>query len=84
MVDLLSDLVRPALGRRTSTLEKNVIQEEIAVYEDQPRFRIYEKLMGHYFLGHPLGNSILGTKESMPLRQEQMQEYFDRRYSATT
>jgi predicted Zn-dependent peptidase len=82
MLDLLCDMLRPALRKEDFDLEKNVILEEIAVYDDQPRFRIYENLMGHHFRGHPLGNSILGTKASITaLQRDQMQGYFDRRYS---
>jgi predicted Zn-dependent peptidase len=82
LLDLLGDMLRPALRGEDFDVEKNVILEEIAVYDDQPRFRIYENLMGHHFLGHPLGNSILGTKQSISaLLRDQMQGYFDRRYS---
>jgi predicted Zn-dependent peptidase len=82
LLDLLGDMLRPALRGEDFDVEKNVILEEIAVYDDQPRFRIYENLMGHHFHGHPLGNSILGTKQSISaLLRDQMQGYFDRRYS---
>ena len=82
LLDLLGDMLRPALRGEDFDVEKNVILEEIAVYDDQPRFRIYENLMGHHFHGHPLGNSILGTRQSITaLLRDQMQSYFDRRYS---
>jgi predicted Zn-dependent peptidase len=64
-------------------MEKKVILDEIALYEDHPRFRVYDRLMTEYFHGHPLGNVILGTNETISaLTREQMQEYFDRRYRA--
>lgn len=82
LLDLLCDILRPALREEDFNVEKNVIIDEIALYEDQPRFRVYDKLMAAHFAGHPLGNSILGTKESIEsLTQPQMQAYFDRRYS---
>src|ERR1035437_1285046 len=82
LLDLLGDMLRPALRGQDFDVEKNVILEEIAVYDDQPRFRIYENLMGHHFRGHPLGNSILGTRQSISaLLRDQMQGYFDSRYS---
>ncbi len=84
MLDLLCDILRPALRQEDFDVEKNVILEEIAVYDDQPKFRVYEKLMATYFDQHPLGRSILGTKESIQaLRQDDMMEYFHRRYSPT-
>jgi predicted Zn-dependent peptidase len=84
VLDLLSDMMRPALRQEDFELEKNVILDEIAVYEDQPKFRVYDKLMSAHFAAHPLGNCILGSKESVgALKREQMREYFDRRYSPT-
>jgi predicted Zn-dependent peptidase len=83
LVDLLGDILRPSLRGEDFDMEKNVILDEIALYEDQPHFRVYDKLMSVHFAGHPLGNSILGSKESIAaLKQEQMKAYFDRRYSA--
>jgi len=82
LLDLLGDMMRPALRREDFNVEKNVILDEIARYEDQPRFRVYERLMGQHFQGHPLANSILGTTESVrAMKLEGMQDYFDRRYS---
>jgi len=82
LLDLLCDILRPALREEDFSVEKNVILDEIARYEDQPRFRVYDKLMAAHFAGHPLGNSILGAKESIAaLNRQQMKEYFDRRYS---
>jgi predicted Zn-dependent peptidase len=82
LLDILGDILRPALRGEDFEMEKNVILDEIARYEDQPGYRVYEKLMGEFFAGHPLGNSVLGTRESIQaLRQEDMQAYFDRRYS---
>ena len=82
LVDLLCDILRPALRQEDFDVEKNVIIDEIARYEDQPQFRVYDKIMSEHFDGHPLGNSILGTVESVSaLKSEDMRAYFDRRYS---
>jgi len=82
MLDLLGDMMRPALREEDFDVEKNVILEEIAMYRDRPQSRLFEKLMAQYFEGHPLGNSVLGTSESITaLRRDAMCEYFDRRYS---
>ena len=80
--ELLGDILRPALRQEDFDMEKNVILEEIALYEDQPRFRVYDHLMSEYFHNHPLGNSILGTAASITnLRREDMLEYFRGRYA---
>jgi len=82
MLDLLGDMLRPALRREDFDLEKNVILDEIARYRDTPSYRVYEKLMTQHFQDHPLANSVLGTPESIRgLKRDDMQAYFDRRYS---
>ena len=82
LLDLLSDMMRPALRAEDFDVEKNVILEEIAMYEDRPNFRVFE-LAGHqYWNGHPLGNSVLGGQASIrALTREQMLAYFARRYA---
>ena len=83
-LDLLGDMLRPSLRGEDFDLEKNVILDEIARYEDLPTFRCYEMAMAAHFAGHPLGNSVLGTPKSIrALQRDQMQAYFDRRYSPT-
>lgn len=83
-VDILGDILRPSLRQEDFDMEKNVIIEEIGMYDDRPGWVAYEKARKTYFNGHPLGNSVLGTKDSITqLAREQMQGYFDRRYVAT-
>lgn len=82
-VDLLADILRPSLRTEDFEMEKNVIIEEIGMYEDQPQWSAYDHAKRAYFAEHPLGNSILGTPDSIrALKRDQMQEYFDRRYVA--
>src|SRR5207244_904057 len=52
-------------------------------YEDQPMWSAYDRAKRAYFGNHPLGNSILGTPESIRvLTRDQMHAYFQRRYVA--
>lgn len=82
MLDLLGDILRPSLRQEDFDLEKNVILEEIAMYQDMPRYRLYDRIMATHFAGHPLGNSVLGTADSIRnMKREAMQAYFDQRYS---
>jgi len=79
---LWSELMRPALRNDDFNMEKNVIKEEIAMYEDTPTFDVIDKARSLYFDTHPCGNSVLGTRDSIDaLASGQMREYFDRRYS---
>jgi predicted Zn-dependent peptidase len=81
--DLLADIIRPALRREDFDMEKKVILEEIGMYDDQPTYTAYEKLMQTHFSGHPLGRSVLGTNESIgALTCEQMRGYHQNRYTA--
>ena len=82
LLDLLSDMMRPALRQDDFDSEKNVILEEIAMYEDRPQFKVFELATERYFNGHPLGNSVLGTTDSIKaLTREQMLAYFNARYA---
>jgi predicted Zn-dependent peptidase len=81
LVDLLSDMLRPTLRSEDFDLEKKVILEEIGMYQDQPMWCAYEGIMREHFGSNPLGNSVLGSCESVGgLSRVQMKEYFDKRY----
>lgn len=81
-LELLSDIMRPSLRQEDFDLEKQVILEEIAKYEDQPPYGAHEKCMAAHFSNHPLGRNVLGTVDSVgDLSRDQMQAYFDERYS---
>jgi predicted Zn-dependent peptidase len=82
VVELLADLMRPSLRTEDFETEKKVIVEEIMMYDDQPPYGGHERLMRNYFGQHSLGNSILGTVESVTgLTPQRMLEYFQQRYS---
>jgi predicted Zn-dependent peptidase len=81
-VELLADMMRPALRTADFETEKQVILEEIAKYEDQPPFGAYEKALDSHFRGHALGRNILGSVESVTsLQVDQMRGYFESHYS---
>ncbi|MBN9120430.1 MAG: insulinase family protein [Planctomycetes bacterium] len=82
-VDILADILRPSLRQEDFDTEKNVILEEIDMYEDQPGSVAWDRARRLFYEKHPLGNSVLGTKESVgALTRDQMQAYFRRRYAA--
>jgi len=81
--DILADILRPALRQEDFDAEKNVILEEIAMYDDQPFWVLYEQAMERYYGDHPLGFRVLGTPETIQnMQRDSMQAYFDHRYSA--
>jgi predicted Zn-dependent peptidase len=80
--DVLSDILRPVLRDEDFETEKQVIIEEIRMYLDNPMSVAYEAAKMTHYGGHPLGNSILGTIESISaMTATQMRDYFARRYS---
>jgi len=82
-VDILADILRPSLRQDDFDTEKNVIIEEIGMYDDQPSWSAYDQARRYYFGAHPLGNSILGTPASITaLQRDQMLAYHARRYVA--
>ncbi len=81
--ELLSVLLQPSLRQDDFDMEKNVILEEIGMYQDQPSFTAYENLMQIHFKGHSLSRCILGTEESIKaLTSEQMKKYHQDHYKA--
>src|SRR5437764_12390931 len=75
-IDVLADILRPSLRREDFDVEKNVIIEEINMYEDRPTWSAYDHAKRLHFADHLLGNSILGTPQSIAaLTRDQMHEY---------
>jgi predicted Zn-dependent peptidase len=80
--DVLADILRPSLRDDDFETEKKVIVEEIRMYQDNPMSVAYDAAKAAHFGPHPLGQSILGTVESIEaLSVGQMRDYFARRYS---
>ena len=83
LVALLADMMRPKLDGGDFDQERQVILEEIARYEDMPRFKISNYLMEHYFAGTGLARPVLGTNETISaMSVEAMREYWGHRYGA--
>ncbi len=80
--DVLSDILRPSLREDDFDTEKKVIIEEIRMYLDSPMSVAYEAVKELHFGGHALGQSILGTVESITdLPVDKMRAYFEKYYS---
>jgi len=80
--DVLADILRPSLREDDFETEKKVIIEEIKMYLDNPMSVAYEAAKAAHFGPHPLGQSILGSVESITaMTAEQMKAYFAAKYS---
>lgn len=81
--DVMSDMVfRPAFDDVDS--EREVILEEIAMYEDDPQDKVFDVLGTAVFGDHPLGRSIIGAADVVagtPI--EAIRAFHDTRYVAS-
>ena len=81
--ELLAKMMRPALRNDDFDTEKQVILEEIAMYQDNPFWVLYEEAVARHYGSHTLAHRVLGTKETVSdLSRDQMAAYFNERYSA--
>ena len=61
-LDLLAEMfLKPSFPDIDS--ERQVVIEEIAMYEDEPSDRVHDVLAGAIFGDHPLGRRVLGTAD---------------------
>lgn len=65
-MDLFEDIVfHSTFPQEELEKERGVILDEIASYLDQPEEAVQDDFEGLLFEGHPLGNNILGTPDSV-------------------
>ncbi len=65
VLDLLVRIMRPLLLDEDLEDERGVVLEEIAMYEDQPFWQLWEATAEAYYGAHPMGHRVLGTTESV-------------------
>jgi predicted Zn-dependent peptidase len=62
--DVMADMVwRPNLAQDELVAEREIVLEEIAMYEDDPQDKVFDVLGGAVFGDHPLGRAILGRAD---------------------
>jgi predicted Zn-dependent peptidase len=62
--DVMSDMVwRPAFDGSELENEREIVLEEIAMYEDDPQDKVFDVLGEAVFGDHPLGRPIIGRAE---------------------
>lgn len=82
LLDLLADMMRPTLPPEELETERGVILQEIAMYEDLPHFTVLDLARSYHYAGHPLGQNVLGTTQSIgQLSRARMLDYFRNRYA---
>lgn len=83
-VDLLGDMLQHSVHDSAEIeKEKNVILDEIALYEDSPEDVVYDLLAEVIYGGHPLGYPILGTESTVRnLSRDTIFALLNERYTA--
>jgi len=81
-LELLADMLRPALPADEYETERKVILEEIAMSGDSFDHHVWDFLHNVCFADHPLAHEILGERESLlEMKREKMVDYLARRYA---
>jgi len=81
-LDVLVDMVlNPKLDEADIDKERQVILEEMMMYQDQPHHLASEMLDGAVWPQHPLGRPIIGTEKSVGgMSQEDLRHFKETKY----
>jgi len=82
-LDVLSDMVRHSIfPEEEMQKEKNVVLEEMKMYNDSPDDFVMEEFSGQLFPDHPIGRPVLGYEETVvSFTREGLFDYIDNRYN---
>ncbi len=81
-IELLADMMRPALPPADFETERHVILEEIAMSDDNFDRHVWNFMHNVVLGGHPLAHEILGEKETIQqLPHDTLVKYHRRRYA---
>ncbi len=83
-IELLSDIsINSVFPEKEIEKEKEVILDELNSYLDSPSDKIFDDFEAALFREHPLGNNILGTKESVEnFKRKDLQRFVDSYFTA--
>jgi len=82
-LEVLADIMRPALRSSDLDDEREVVIEEIAMYEDQPFWQLWEAASAAYFGDHPMGHRVLGLEATVrAIDADAMRSWHDSRFGA--
>ena len=83
-LDILSEIIqRPAFRSNEIDSERQVVIEEINMYEDDPNDVAFERFTTAVFTDHDLEDPVLGTRDSIrSVSRDEIASYWKRRYGA--
>ena len=81
-MDIVFDMLFNSLmAEKDLDTERNVVIEEINMYEDTPDELIHDVFARKFWNGHPMGNSILGSLESISeMNRDELYQYYKKYY----
>ncbi len=81
-IDTLTDLVlRPSFPARELVKEKDVVLEEMKMYEDTPEDIIFDHFEAVTYDGHPLGRPVIGSPKTVSrISRHDLRDFIDRGY----
>ena len=81
-VDTVCDLVlNPSLPEKEIEREKDVVIEEMKMYDDTPEDRVFDIVEETLYPDHPMGRPVIGVEESVrAFTQTDMQGFMNRFY----
>lgn len=84
-IDILSDMfLNPLFDEKDIDKERQVIIEELKMYEDSPEDLVYDLLMEGIYKTDALGMNIIGTEESLyNMNRSTIKDYFNKYYVAS-
>lgn len=84
LVDVLLDMfLESRLAPAEIARERTVVEEEIAMYRDQPAEHVHDVLNALQFPGHPLGRPVIGSPKTVrSFRQRHLKAFLQSHYIA--
>ena len=84
-VDVLSDMfLNSRFDNEEIAKEREVIIEEIKMYEDTPDDQVHDLMSANLWPDHPLGRAILGTEESIAaFDHDMLKDYMKQNYTGS-
>jgi predicted Zn-dependent peptidase len=81
-LDVMADMVwRPRFAQDELDNEREIVLEEIAMYEDDPQDKVFDVLGEAVFGSHPLGRAIIGRADVVAgTPAEGLRSFYDVRY----
>ena len=84
LVEVLLDMfLESRLAPAEIARERTVVEEEIAMYRDQPAEHVHDVLNALQFPGHALGRPVIGCRKTVrSFRQRHLRAFLDHHYTA--